>query len=432
MGDTENNQSEGASQDQSSVQDAAAEPSGEKARSAGERDREATDKQPADLVEAVKEAKQLVRFVVRAGRPVPDEVIQSIVESADAFASGEWNASSEARFWNAYRRISEAVTPVSINSIRATMSMAGERPKAIKQTRWFAALTMLSLVLLLFCQIYWVIGANITNHLNELVQERTKLAAETMATQFRLDGISRELSTRMTAPPDLQEVKESGGEAATPAAGEGEITVAAQFLAQVPVEQLFAEQNRVLVENRRSTEALEANAEALQANFILLDDWSGVWRTLFGADPGTVSWWDSEEEIQAKKQRVEVEKALSSQIALSSAHSTLKSMSSYILPLLYGLLGACAYILRSLAREINEVTFTDSSHIHYWLRLPLGMLSGIAVGWFFTPDNLPSALQTIQPLALAFLAGYSVELLFTGLDRLISAFAGDHRSATAR
>ena len=97
-------------------------------------------------------------------------------------------------------------------------------------------------------------------------------------------------------------------------------------------------------------------------------------------------------------------------------------MSSYILPLSYGLLGACAHILRMLKREIREVTFSPTSVISFRLRWPLGMLSGIAVGWFFGPEQLPGELSALQPLALAFLAGYSVELLFTGMDNLIDAF----------
>ena len=45
-------------------------------------------------------------------------------------------------------------------------------------------------------------------------------------------------------------------------------------------------------------------------------------------------------------------------------------------------------------------------------------------GLFFDPADL-SGLAAITPLGLAFLAGYGVELLFTGLDRMVSAFTGD-------
>jgi hypothetical protein len=107
-----------------------------------------------------------------------------------------------------------------------------------------------------------------------------------------------------------------------------------------------------------------------------------------------------------------------------NSKSALAIFSQYVLPLLYGLLGALAYILRTLSREIQNVTFTRGSEIRYSLRWPLGMLGGVTVGLFFDPADV-SGLAAITPLGLAFLAGYGVELLFTGLDRMVSAFAGE-------
>ena len=70
------------------------------------------------------------------------------------------------------------------------------------------------------------------------------------------------------------------------------------------------------------------------------------------------------------------------------------------------------------------MTFTRGSEIRYSLRWPLGMLAGVTVGLFFDPTHF-SGLAVITPLGLAFLAGYGVELLFTGLDRMVSAFTGE-------
>ena len=113
------------------------------------------------------------------------------------------------------------------------------------------------------------------------------------------------------------------------------------------------------------------------------------------------------------------------ELALLNSKSMLAILSQYVLPLLYGLLGALAYILRTLSSEIQSVTFTRGSEIRYSLRWPLGMLGGVTVGLFFDPAQL-SGFAAITPLGLAFLAGYGVELLFTGLDRLVSAFTGEN------
>jgi hypothetical protein len=112
------------------------------------------------------------------------------------------------------------------------------------------------------------------------------------------------------------------------------------------------------------------------------------------------------------------------EISLLNSKSTLEILSQYVLPLLYGLLGSLAYILRTLSREIHDVTFTRGSEIRYSLRWPLGMLGGVTVGLFFDTAEL-TGFAAITPLGLAFLAGYGVELLFTGLDRMVSAFTGE-------
>jgi hypothetical protein len=98
----------------------------------------------------------------------------------------------------------------------------------------------------------------------------------------------------------------------------------------------------------------------------------------------------------------------------------LQTIQLYILPLFYGLLGAFAYVLRNLTRDIVTLSYLNDAKVNYRLRLQLGALAGLAIGWFISPSLSQGALS---PLALAFLAGYSVEVLFAGMDKLIAQFA---------
>jgi hypothetical protein len=50
----------------------------------------------------------------------------------------------------------------------------------------------------------------------------------------------------------------------------------------------------------------------------------------------------------------------------------------------------------------------------------VGVLGGLAIGWFFKPSG--EGVGSLSPLALAFVAGYSVDLLFTAMDRIVGAF----------
>src|SRR5262249_35035938 len=119
-----------------------------------------------------------------------------------------------------------------------------------------------------------------------------------------------------------------------------------------------------------------------------------------------------------------VTKQMALEPVLVSSAPIVAVMSQYLLPLLYGLLRALAYILRPFGPDIQNVTFTWASQIRYSLRWPLGMVGGVTVGMFFDPTTLPG-FAAVTPLGLAFLAGYGVELLFAGLDRLVDAFTGE-------
>jgi len=95
----------------------------------------------------------------------------------------------------------------------------------------------------------------------------------------------------------------------------------------------------------------------------------------------------------------------------------------YFLPLLYGFLGSCVYVLRTLSSEIRSRTYTQASNIGFRIRLALGMLGGMVGAWFITPTvGEDGMLKSLSPFALAFLAGYSIELVFAAMDRLIGAF----------
>ena len=94
-----------------------------------------------------------------------------------------------------------------------------------------------------------------------------------------------------------------------------------------------------------------------------------------------------------------------------------------LLPILYGALGATAYLLRKLIPYINDRTFNKKQAESSSVRICLGMLSGIAIQWFFTGGQQTQLFErSLSTSAMAFLAGYSVELLFNMMDRFTQSF----------
>ena len=100
-------------------------------------------------------------------------------------------------------------------------------------------------------------------------------------------------------------------------------------------------------------------------------------------------------------------------------------LGSSILPLFYGLLGASVYLMRQFFGDAPQTEMTPTTLGRVLLRLGLGGIAGLAIGWFWTPSaskNVSDATMfATTPFALAFLAGFSIELLFSILDRIILA-----------
>jgi len=96
---------------------------------------------------------------------------------------------------------------------------------------------------------------------------------------------------------------------------------------------------------------------------------------------------------------------------------------TWLLPGLYGLLGACVYVMRRLILTRDALPRDGGvlNALSLLLRIALGGLAGIIIGWFWVPagGSGGALLQiTSVPFGVAFLAGFSIETLFSLLDKL--------------
>jgi len=94
------------------------------------------------------------------------------------------------------------------------------------------------------------------------------------------------------------------------------------------------------------------------------------------------------------------------------------AITSCILPVLYALLGTCAYLLRSFEDQMGSRTFTPSAANS--ARFLIAAIGGAIIGLFNNFTVSPDA--SIPPLALAFLVGYAVDVFFAFLEGLLKAF----------
>jgi hypothetical protein len=94
------------------------------------------------------------------------------------------------------------------------------------------------------------------------------------------------------------------------------------------------------------------------------------------------------------------------------------AITTCILPVLYALLGTCAYLLRSFEDQMSSRTFTPSAANS--ARFLIAAIGGAVIGLF---NNFTVTEQaSIPPLALAFLVGYAVDVFFAFLEGILKAF----------
>lgn len=104
---------------------------------------------------------------------------------------------------------------------------------------------------------------------------------------------------------------------------------------------------------------------------------------------------------------------------LSRVNQVLSMYSLWILPAIYGALGATIYFMRS----ILDPLLPDPPTGKILLRVALGALAGIILGWFWTPDSVTAndiGSVGFSLFGMAFLLGFSIDVFFVMLERLVA------------
>ena len=94
------------------------------------------------------------------------------------------------------------------------------------------------------------------------------------------------------------------------------------------------------------------------------------------------------------------------------------AISTCILPMLYALLGTCAYLLLNYEDKLNSRTYIPSSGDS--ARFVVAAIGGVVLGLF--SNVVVSDKASIPPLGLAFLVGYAVDVFFALLNGVVNSF----------
>jgi len=96
-----------------------------------------------------------------------------------------------------------------------------------------------------------------------------------------------------------------------------------------------------------------------------------------------------------------------------------------ITPFAYGAFGACVRLLRVTEQRLRDRSFDPRRIPEHRNRMVLGTLSGGVIVLLYSSGGVGETDIKLTEAALGFLAGYSIDLLFSLIDRLVKAISPD-------
>ena len=336
---------------------------------------------PAYFAEALNDAERLLKYAAEIGIDVDPETRGAILH-ARAIHCGDWTEEIAAKLLIALTRLAARLRPVTAESLRAYHS----------DTR-ATVHTYLRIAIILACVIVPVsLASFVSSALSNAI-------AKDIATA---NDLAVKLRAQLGPPPPSS----PGAPAPVLPPGVNEAEVIAEL-------QDYASTIRVIYARSR-----ELHWFVIPNEKVPFENEQGdakKRRETFELDPGIANMYHERDARTATYQEVRH----FAQTLLNDVSVFYGAITACILPVLYALLGTCAYLLRTFEDQMSSRTFTPS--VANSARFLIAAIGGAVVGLF---NNFTISQEaSIPPLALAFLVGYAVDVFFAFLEGLLKAFS---------
>jgi hypothetical protein len=347
---------------------------------------------PAYFDDALKDAERMLKHAAEMGICVPAETRDHVLRARSASTKG-WDEETTANLLGALTVLAKQLRPVTAASLKACVN--GTRQTV--RSYWLVA-ACLALVIVPFSLVSFVsssvsnaIRADITTANELAVKLRTQLGTPSLEV---LDA-AREANPPDTPPPPLP-------------AGVDQTEVILEL-------QQYASAIRTIEARARQLNFLVFHAEMDPFDLERKDKDPDKIREKFRLPLGLRNLAVAAENRTFVYQRVKY----FAQSSLDDVSVYYGAITACILPVLYALLGTCAYLLRSFEQQMALRTFTPS--VANSARFLIAAIGGAVVGLFNNFSITQGA--SIPPLAIAFLVGYAVDVFFAFLEGLLQAFS---------
>jgi len=301
------------------------------------------------------------------------EMIDSLIEFRYKYLEGEWDRKDEKKFWIALYKINGKIYPTTVTSIIANSRKSTENrdkkfSNPVKIVRKYSVASLIVFMVLLFIQIYVIKGGYLISELNNLLIQEDKLQTE------------------------ITEMINMGK----------------------ATQNKFIYTDKILILSDEKAEV----RDLISQNSELLSNWRSIMSIFTLQYDKKIQTNNSDENKQVDLNSDYFQNAgiICTNVQISS--HIYRVLKSYHLPILYGLLGAIVYILRTLSFSLRRLSFKKRDLINFRLHLILGSFAGLIIGLFIVRDDssiIPS-IGNLSTVGLAFIAGYSSEFLFSYIE----------------
>ncbi|WP_019015627.1 hypothetical protein [Elioraea tepidiphila] len=327
------------------------------------------------------------------------DLLADLIRARDLLNTASWPATADTfrltAFYTGKRRLDEE---------NGTAAMFRDDARAMTSTRWtMRAIAVVALVALTY-----------TIMLSAAALNGRSTVADNRAIRADLDNTA-EMIARLAAPalgvafPDAIVGEATRDLRVRPCDARVPVLVRA---GSTPVEVIaFRDPDHVGVCDRYNDRLRQ-----LQINEAQILDWNRwVDRLFFGIRPRVTP--------QTQIGAAEPERVLA--VSERAVSARVDDIAAMLLPL-YGFIGAAAFVFRRLMQKVQAAELDATEVRQAIIRLALGTILGGVIGLFFGPDGAALAgdglpIKALGLSALALLAGYAVELVFTFFDFIIRA-----------
>ena len=374
------------------------------------------------LEESIQESSEVMAYATSKGIELPSEMIDTL---SKARYEKDWNPDKEKLFWEAFAGLMKQVHPITLNNIRNArmpglfkygFSWMGSFPISLS---FFLVIALGLVITTLFCHTYYKTGVNIVQKLETNFKKRNEL---------RLQLSIFDLVTNESYALNQEGAKAFNDEKHK------------TFVAADNADQLFDASIDVLKDwskfwYRWVPFYLSKYQNGKLSSYDSLRMQGELLKQIREIAPDTLIEFQSTGDLLQKicysnkiDSTIQKLAATCGNIKLNIARNAfyklkfttdfvLDFFGDFLLPALYGFLGAICFILRQFFVFAKNGLFTYHKFFDFILRLMLGGLAGMVSAFIMNGDT-DSPFMGFSSVALAFLVGYNLEVLFSSLDRL--------------